>query len=192
MHGCRQIPEKYGYFSEAEVNASGITQYELGLNEGNTSGIAWIQANPGKYGYFSEAEVNASGITQYELGLNEGNTSGIAWVQANPGNYQYFSEADVNASLTVKYELGFADGNLTGSILVAEEIENLKISSAEDGGRAQAIATVQAEFAREKLSFVPYEQEMVESIPYTVGWFHVPAVGWMWTTPGFSTSVSAQ
>ena len=127
--------------------------------------------------------MNASGITQYELGLTEGNTSGIAWVQANPGNYQYFSEADVNASLTEKYELGFADGNLTGSILVAEEIENLKISSAEDGGRAQAIATVQAEFAREKLSFVPYEQEMVESIPYTVGWFHVPAVGWMWTTP---------
>ena len=44
--GAGKSMESTDIFTEAEVNASGITQYELGLNEGNTSGIAWMQANP--------------------------------------------------------------------------------------------------------------------------------------------------
>jgi uncharacterized repeat protein (TIGR02543 family) len=161
-------------------------------SEGNSSGIAWVQANPGKYGYFSEAEVNASGASNYAIGLNEGNMSGITWVQANPSLYGYFTESEVNASQIAKYESGFVEGNTTGSLLVEVEIEKLEMQSvslaqseldAEKGGRAEAIATVQAEFALEKLSFLPYEQEMIKSIPHAVGWFHLQEIGWMWTSP---------
>jgi uncharacterized repeat protein (TIGR02543 family) len=161
-------------------------------SEGNSSGIAWVQANPGKYGYFSEAEVNASGASNYAIGLNEGNMSGITWVQANPSLYGYFTESEVNASQIAKYESGFVEGNTTGSLLVEVEIEKLEMQTvslaqseldAEKGGRAEAIATVQAEFALEKLSFLPYEQEMIKSIPHAVGWFHLQEIGWMWTSP---------
>ena len=181
-----------------DPNAGNISLMEFFANrentarsDGNMSGIAWVQQNPSNYGYFTESEVNASGVTNYTIGLNEGNMSGIAWVRANPSVYGYFTESEVNASQITKYESGFAEGNTTGSLLVEAEIEKLEEQSAslaqseldaEKGGRAEAIATVQAEFALEKLSFVPYEQEMIQSIPYAVGWFHLQEIGWMWTS----------
>ena len=46
----QQNPSSYGYFTESEVNASGVTNYTIGLNEGNMVDCMG-RANPSVYGY---------------------------------------------------------------------------------------------------------------------------------------------
>ena len=78
-------------------------------NDGNASGIAWVQNNPGSYGLYTEAEKNASDALNYATGLSDGNTSGIAWVQNNPGSYGLYTGAEKNASDADQYANGVAE-----------------------------------------------------------------------------------
>jgi hypothetical protein len=71
------------YYTEVEKNASDAVQYASGLSDGNTSGIAYVQANPSTYSLYTEVEKNASDATQYENGKAVGNAEGLATVQAD-------------------------------------------------------------------------------------------------------------
>ena len=59
------------------------TRESTARSEGNTSGIAYVQANLSSYSLYTKEEKNASDATQYASGVSDGNTSGIAYVQAN-------------------------------------------------------------------------------------------------------------
>ena len=51
--------------------------------DGNTSGIAYVQANLSSYSLYTEAEKNASDATQYASGKTAGSAEGLATVQAD-------------------------------------------------------------------------------------------------------------
>ena len=123
-------------------------------SEGNTSGIAYVQANPATYGYFTQSEVNASSATRYASGVRDGNTSGIAWVVANPSNYGYYTEEELSSFSSI----------------------------AKNEGRAESMATVQADMALQNLSYVPYLEKMNVKVPHTRNWYYQPGLGWLWTT----------
>jgi len=147
-------PATYGYFTQSEVNASSATRYASGVRDGNVSGIAFVQANPATYRYFTQSEVNASSAIRYASGVRDGNTSGIAWLVANPSNYGYYTEVELSS---------FS-------------------SMAKNEGRAESMATVQADMAIQNLSYVPYLEKMSLGIPHTYHWYYQPGLGWLWTT----------
>ena len=70
-------------YTEAEKNASDATQYAsgraLGVNEGNASGIAYVQANPSIYNLYTEAEKSVAELVA--RGVGEAKT--LSEVQAN-------------------------------------------------------------------------------------------------------------
>ena len=53
---------------------------------------------------------------------------------------------------------------------------------AKKAGSAESLATVQADLARQNLSYVPYLEKMSLEIPHTYNWYYQPGVGWLWTT----------
>ena len=185
-------PGTYNLFTQAEVNASSATKYASGVSDGNTSGIAYVQANPGTYNLFTQAEVNASSASRYASGVSDGNTSGIAYVQANPASYQLFTLSDLNQSGLVSYAAGFADGNTSGvnylvnhpglfGYFTAQEVADSE-ELAKKAGSAESLATVQADLARQNLSYVPYLEKMNVKVPHTHNWYYQPGLGWLWTT----------
>ena len=127
-------------------------------SEGNTSGIAYVQANYSKYNLYTEAEKNASSTIQYNLGksvgISEGNASGIALVQANPNSYFLFTTADKNAS----------------------------VESAATAGKTTGLATVENELGTKGFSALTYLDQLGGPKPYTNEWFYQPGMGWMWTS----------
>jgi hypothetical protein len=146
-------------YTEVEKNTSDVVQYGSGLSDGNTSGIAYVQANLSTYSLYTEVEKNASDAVQYASGLSDGNTSGIAYVQANPSTYSLYTEVEKNASDATQYENGKAVGN------------------------AEGLATVQADLASQGLSLLTYLNQMNVGIPHTHNWYFQPEWGWMWTSP---------
>ena len=85
---------------------------------------------------------------------SEGNTSGIAYVQANLSSYNLYTEVEKNAS----------------------------VNTATTAGKAEGLATVQADMASKGLSVLTYIDQMNTSKPYTYEWFYQPGMGWMWTS----------
>ena len=123
---------------------------------GKTSGISYVQANASSFGYYTEAEKNASDSSGYSsgksLGVMEGNASGIEYVKSNPGLYSLF-----------------------------QRMKNASVESATKSGKAESLATVQAEMAVEGLSVLSYVNQISVSKPYTEDWFYQPNMGWLWT-----------
>jgi len=72
----------FGFYTEAEKNASDSSGYSsgksLGVMEGNASGIEYVKSNPGLYSLFSEDEKNAS----VESATKSGKAESLATVQA--------------------------------------------------------------------------------------------------------------
>ena len=85
----------------------------------------------------------------------DGNASGIAYAQANPSTYGLYTEAEKTA---------------------AE-------STSSASGKAEALATVQADLASQGLALLTYVDQMEKSMPYTQEWFYQPGMGWLWTQP---------
>jgi hypothetical protein len=116
----------YSLVSEADKNATDLSNYLGGISDGNISGINFVRNYPGTYGLFTEAEKNASDANSYNTGFTDGNTSGYAlgvedgnesginYFRNNPGTYGLFTEEEKNASNANSYNTGFTDGNTSG------------------------------------------------------------------------------
>ena len=181
-------PATYGYFTQAEVNASSASRYASGVNDGNTSGIAWVQANPPTYGFFTQAEVNASSASRYASGVSDGNTSGIALVVANPASYQLFTPLDLNQSGTGflrrwicrwKYQWSELFGKSSGlfGYFTAQEVADSE-ELAKKAGSAESLATVQADLARQKSFLCSLSRKDECQGPHTHNWYYQPGLGW--------------
>ena len=84
------------YISTVESNATA---------DGNSSGKAWVQANPSSYNLYTEAEKNSSDSANY--------ANGIAWVQSNLSSYNLYTESEKNASMESAKTSGMAEANAT-------------------------------------------------------------------------------
>jgi hypothetical protein len=163
------------------------------VRDGNTSGIAYVQANLSTYSLYTETEKNASDASQYASGVRDGNASGIAYVQANLSTYSLYTETEKNASDAIQYASGVRDGNTSGIAYVQANLSTYRLYTevekteaevaAKAAGRSEAIAEVQADLAREGLAIITYLEEVEKVQPYTSEWFYQPGVGWLWTSP---------
>ena len=61
------------------------TRESTARSEGNTSGIAYVQANLSSYSLYTEAEKNASDTTQYASGKTAGIGGGVGHGTGGPG-----------------------------------------------------------------------------------------------------------
>ena len=136
LPGCRQTRNLW-LFHQAEVNASSASRYSSGVGDGNTSGIAWVVANPASYQLFTPLELNQSGQVSFANGFADGNTSGVNYLVNHPGLFGYFTAQEVADS---------------------EEL-------AKKAGSAESLATVQADLAQQNLSYVPYLEKMNIKVP---------------------------
>jgi uncharacterized repeat protein (TIGR02543 family) len=116
----------YSLVSEADKNATDLSNYLGGISDGNISGINFVRNHPATYGLYTEEEKNASDANSYTTGFTDGNTSGYAqgvedgngsginYFRNNPATYGLFTEEEKNASDANSYNTGFTDGNTSG------------------------------------------------------------------------------
>lgn len=151
-------PTLFSLYSEAEKNASGISQYNLGnttgLTDGNTSGVSWVLNNLSQYNLYTEGEKNASDMIQNTAGKTagfiDGNTSGVSLVLSNPTLFSLYTEAERNKSESNQYSNG--------------------------------VAEIQASLAKGGMVSSYYLENLDLNRPYTSQWFYQPGLGWLWTS----------
>ena len=172
----------YNLYTEDQKNASYATGYSDGNKSGNASGFAEGNATGYASGYSDGNE------TGYAAGFAEGNStgyaSGIQYVLNNRMEFNILTDQERNAS----YSQGFVDGNKTGIDWVQANLASynlntdIEMQDAVSAAKAEALAEVQADLAREGLSSLTFlEQVTGQAIPHTDGWYFQPGLGWLWT-----------
>ena len=141
--------------TEMETNASRIAR-----EAGRLSGIKKVKNSPNDYSLYSLADRNQKEAQAYSVGVTEGNASGIAYVFSNRLSYGLSADIERDARILDSRQRG--------------ESEGIK------AGRAQSVATAQADLSRHGLALVEY-LETTEPTPYTYNWFYQPGAGWLWT-----------
>ena len=141
--------------TEMETNASRIAR-----EAGRLSGIEKVKNSPNDYSLYSLADRNQKEAQAYSVGFTEGNASGIAYVFSNRLSYGLSADIERDARILDSRQRG--------------ESEGIK------AGRAQSVATAQADLSRHGLALVEY-LETTEPTPYTYNWFYQPGAGWLWT-----------
>ena len=91
----------YSLVSEADKNATDLSNYLGGISDGNISGINFVRNHPATYGLFTEEEKNASDANSYNTGFTDGNTSGYALgvEDGNESGINYFRNNPANLRL---------------------------------------------------------------------------------------------
>jgi hypothetical protein len=176
----------YSLVSEADKNATDLSNYLGGISDGNISGINFVRNHPATYGLFSEEEKNASDARAYTTGFADGNTSGyttgfsigqsdgISLVRNSPAVYQLLTLEHKQTSDAQSFDLGYedgttagyagglVDGNLSGVAWLQNHAEELGFYTAEhqtstvQTSQTEGVANAQNELSKDGLSSLTY------------------------------------